>query len=358
MNVRYLVVALTALAVLPGPSPARETPAYEQSRLVADARGLKAVRIENARGSVRVVPSPDGRLHLTALKVTSGRSTKRTAELARQTHVETSSERGRYLVRVRYPQSQVVHVSFLRLLRGELDVPGVAVRLVLEMPPGLALELESSSGDFETSGLTGPQALETTSGDVEVRGTGSAVVVNTTSGDVSASQVGRARLHSVSGDVIVEGARGPLDVRTSSGRIELSSAADSVRAATVSGDVTVDGAPRGLDVGSTSGDVTVTGPVGGTVRVRSTSGDVDLGLGPALRRADVNTVSGGIEVGLAAGLRCDLTLTSTSGTLDADVPIQIRTMTRRELTGAVSGGGVPVSLHSVSGDITVSGGGR
>jgi DUF4097 and DUF4098 domain-containing protein YvlB len=72
----------------------------------------------------------------------------------------------------------------------------------------------------------------------------------------------------------------------------------------------------------------------------------------------VNTVSGGIAVRLAAGLGCDLTLTSTSGTLDASVPIQIRTMTRRELTGAVSGGGAPVSLHTVSGDITVSGGGR
>ena len=138
----------------------------------------------------------------------------------------------------------------------------------------------------------------------------------------------------------------------------MSGAADSVRAASVSGDIQVDRAPRGLDAATTSGQVTVSGPVDGTARVRSTSGDVQLELGPAARRADVNTVSGGIAVRLAAGLRCDLTLTSTSGSLDASVPIQIRTMTRRELSGAVSGGGAPVSLHSVSGDITVSGGGK
>ena len=58
MNVRHLVVALATLAILPGPSPAREAPVYEQSRLVAEARGLKTVRVENARGRVRAVAVP------------------------------------------------------------------------------------------------------------------------------------------------------------------------------------------------------------------------------------------------------------------------------------------------------------
>jgi hypothetical protein len=358
MSVRHLFSVLATLALLPGVSFARETTLYEEGRQVAEASGLKRVRVENARGRVRVVPSPDGRLHVTAVKFTTGQPSSRTSDLARQTRVETSSEGGRYLVQVRYPQTKVVRVSFMRLLRGELEMPSVQVRLLLEMPPQLALDLESTSGDLETGDLTGPQTLETTSGDIEVRGAASPVAITTTSGDVSASGLGPARVRSVSGDVAVEGARGPLDIRTSSGGIEVSGAADSVAVASVSGDIRVDGAPRGLDAGTTSGEVAVTGPVNGAARVRSTSGDVQLELGPAVRRADVNTVSGEIAVRMAAGLRCDLTLASTSGTLEAAVPIMIRTMTRRELSGAVSGGGVPVTLHSVSGDITVSGGGR
>ncbi len=358
MNVRHLVVALAVLAALPGPSAAREDKLVERSRQVVEPRGITSVRVENARGWVKVAPSPDGRLHVTALKVTTGTSATRAAELARDTRVETSTTGGRFLVRVVYPQSQVVRVSFLRLLRGELRVPSVQVRLTLAVPPGLPLELKSTSGDFETTDLTGPQSLESTSGDVEVRGAGAAVTVATTSGDVTAAGLGAARLRSVSGDVNVEGARGPLDVRTTSGEIVVTGAADSVRVASVSGDIQVDRAPRGLDAGTTSGGVSVTGPVNGTARVRSTSGDVALELGAGARRAEVTTVSGEIDVRLAAGLRCDLTLTSTSGSLDADVPIQIRTMTRRELSGTVSGGGAPVILRSVSGDITVSGKGR
>ena len=358
MNARHLVVALAVLATLPGSSAARPDKLVERSQQVVEARGLTGVRVENARGWVRVVPSADGRIRLTALKVTSGASSPRADELARDTRVETSSAGGRYVVRVVYPQSHVMRVSFLRLLRGDLWVPSARVRLTVEMPPGLALELKSTSGDFATSDLTGRQSLETTSGDVEVRGAGAAVDITTTSGDVVVSGPGGARVRSVSGDVRVDAAGGPLDLRTSSGEIAVSGAADSVRAASISGDIVVDRAPRGLDAGTTSGSVTVTGPVNGTARVRSTSGDVELELGAGARRAEVNTVSGEIAVRLAAGLRCDLSLTSTSGSLAAGVPIQVRTMTRRELSGTVSGGGIPVILRSVSGDITVSGGGR
>ena len=61
---------------------------------------------------------------------------------------------------------------------------------------------------------------------------------------------------------------------------------------------------------------------------------------------------------LAGGLGCDLTLTSSSGTLDSSVPLKIRTVSRHEMSGAVAGGGPPVVLRSLSGDIAVTGGGR
>ena len=84
MNVHHLVVALAVLAFLPGPSAARPDTLSGQSRQVVEARGLKGVRVENPRGRVRVVPSPDGRLHVTALKFTRGhRPRRRTPSPAR-----------------------------------------------------------------------------------------------------------------------------------------------------------------------------------------------------------------------------------------------------------------------------------
>ena len=357
MKAHHLLLAV-ALTLLPG-SVLADTPTLrEQSQQVVEARGLTGLRVENPRGLVQVGPSRDGRIHLTALKVTTSRMSSRADEFARETRVETSTESGRYVVRVRYPQRQMLNASLMQLFRGEFDLPRVEVRLALEVPPRLAVELETASGDLETSDLSGTQSLETTSGDVDVRAAAAFLSITTTSGNVVASGVGRARVRSVSGDVTLDAARGPLDVRTTSGNIGVSGVTDSLGLSSVSGDIRVDRAPRGLDAGTTSGEIVVDGLAGGLVRLRSTSGGVRFGLDRGLRRAEVGTVSGEISARLADGLGCDLTLKSTSGTLDSSVPLKIRTVSRHEMSGVVAGGGAPVVLHSLSGDIAVTGGGR
>jgi DUF4097 and DUF4098 domain-containing protein YvlB len=358
VKAHHLLLAVAVLALLPG-SLLAEVPALrEESRQVVEARGLTGLRVENPRGLVQVSPSQDGRIHLTALKLTTSRMSSRAVEFARGTRVETSTESGRFVVRVHYPQRQTLHASLSQLFKGEFDLPRVEVRLALEVPPNLPVDLETTSGDLETSGLAGSQSLQTTSGDIEVHAAAAFLSITTTSGNVMASGLGRAQVRSVSGDVALDAASGPLDIRTTSGDINLSEVTDSLGLSSVSGDIQVDRAPRGLDAGTTSGGIVVDGLAGGLVRLRSTSGDVRFGLDRSLRRADVSTVSGGITARLADGLGCDLTLKSTSGTLDSSVPLKIRTVSRNEMSGAVSGGGPPVVLHSLSGDIAVTGGGR
>jgi DUF4097 and DUF4098 domain-containing protein YvlB len=355
----HLLLVVAALSLLPRPLLAERISALrEQSQQVVEARGLKGLRVENPRGLIQVSPSRDGRIHLTALKLANSRMSVRARDFARGTRVETSTESGRFVVRVRYPQRQTFHTSFSQLFKGEFDLPRVEVRLALEVPASLPVDLETSSGDLETNGLAGPQSLQTTSGDIEVRAAGALLSIVTTSGDVMAAGLGRAQVRSVSGDVTLDAARGPLDVRTTSGDISLSGVTDSLKLSSVSGDIQADRAPHGLEAGTTSGGISVDGLAGGLVRVRSTSGGVRFGLDRNLRRADVSTVSGEVRVRLADGLGCDLALTSTSGTLESSVPMRIRTASRHELSGVVAGGGPPVVLHSLSGDIAVTGGGR
>jgi hypothetical protein len=358
VKAHHLLLAVAALTLLPCSLLAEVPTLREQSQQVVEARGLKGLRVENPRGLVQVSPSRDGRIHLTALKLSTSRMSSQAEDFARGTRVETSTESGRFVVRVRYPQRRTLHASLSQLFKGEFDLPRVEVRLSLEVPPSLPVELESTSGDLEIRDLVGALSLQTTSGDIEVHSAAALVSITTTSGNVMASGLGRAQVRSVSGDVAVDAARGPLDVRTTSGDINLSGVTDSLGLWSVSGDIQLDRAPRGLDAGTTSGSIVVDGLAGGQVRLRSTSGSVRFGLDRTLRRADVSTISGGITARLADGLGCDLTLKSTSGTLDSSVPLKIRTVSRNEMSGVVSSGGPPVVLHSLSGDIAVTGGGR
>ncbi len=350
-------VAAVAL-LLPGPAPAGTVTTREQSQATVEATGITGVTVENPRGLIQVRPSADGRIHIEALKLSTASESWRAQEWARDTRVETSTEGGRYVIRVRYPQRQAIRVNLWRFFQGDFDFPGVEVRLALEVPPRMPVQLQSASGNIESHDLSGLQRLSSVSGDVEVRAAGAPVDVSSTSGDITGAGLGRARVRTVSGDIGLDGVRGPLEARSTSGTVEASGIADSVVASTVSGDIRLDAAPRGLDAGSTSGSILVEGEAGGSVRARSTSGEVRFGLARDVRRVDVSTVSGDIHVRLAAGLGCALKLTSSSGNIETALPLKIRTLTRHEVSGAVRGGGPPVVLHSGSGDIAVTGGGE
>jgi hypothetical protein len=358
MNLRFASCAAVLLMLLPVAAPAEETTIREESRQVVEARGLTGVRVDNPRGLIRVSPSADGRIHVVALKLSTGRVTQRLRDFARDTRVETSTTGGRYHIVVRYPQHQVIHASWGQFFRGEVDLPRVSVRLGLEVPPGLALELDTASGDVETAGIKGAQSLQTTSGDIEVRNAGMELGLASTSGDVNATGFGRATVRGVSGNVTLRDARGPIVVSTTSGDVEVQGAADSVSVRCVSGEVRIDQAPRGLNVATTSGDVTVDGEAGGGVLLRSTSGSFELGLARGARRLEASTGSGDITVRVASGLGCDLVLSSTSGTLDCALPLRVRNMTRHQVSGVVGDGRAALILKTISGDIDVSGGGR
>ena len=361
MKRSHLLIAAAVLAIVPIRALADSDVWREQSQKVleaADLTNVRMVRVENPRGLVQVRPSPDGRFRLTALKLTRASDREHAGEFARATRVETAIEGDRYVVRVRYPQRQEIRISFWRIFRGGFELPTVEVRLSLEVPGRMGVSLDSASGDLETSGLAGPQSLETTSGDLQVRDARGPLEAGTVSGEVEADGLARARLRSVSGDVSVRRAGGPLDVRTTSGDIELRGVTDSLSVSSVSGDIRVDAAPRGFSAGTTSGGITIEGEAGGLVRVSSTAGDVTLGLLATVRRADVTTVSGDIHLRLPGNLGCTLGLRTSSGTLDTAVPLRVRTVSRREMTGVVHGGGVPVTLRTTSGDIVVTSGGE
>jgi DUF4097 and DUF4098 domain-containing protein YvlB len=236
------------------------------------------------------------------------------------------------------------------------EFPRVEVRLALEVPAGTRIRIGTTSGDIETERLSGAQYLTTTSGDVTVHDAGGRLEVSSTSGDVAVIGLESLRARTASGDIQVEGARGLLDVHSTSGEIQVSGVADSLLAKSVSGDIRADGAARRVSAETTSGEIAV-GSAAGVVRAETTSGDIRLDLSGPLDRADIDTASGSIVIGLDPALGCELDVRTSSGALDVDVPMRVRTLSRTAVLGVVHDGAARVRLRSVSGDIAVRRGG-
>jgi DUF4097 and DUF4098 domain-containing protein YvlB len=116
-------------------------------------------------------------------------------------------------------------------------------------------------------------------------------------------------------------------------------------------------APAGVRARSTSGEVDVRSACG-RVRLETTSGQVRTRLRGPLRLADLSSVSGDISAELVSGMGAQLTASTTSGTIDCNLPMSGARHERNRLQARIGPGGPNIHVSTVSGNLTVTSGER
>jgi hypothetical protein len=170
---------------------------------------------------------------------------------------------------------------------------------------------------------------------------------------------GRLRAHSVSGDLQVETAGRELELESVSGDVRLEGAGQDarLRLSSVSGDVRAEGVSGEVEAESVSGDLVL---ALGTVRrleVNSTSGRLELrtALEPDAR-LDLESVSGDVEVTVDGATDGHYELRSFAGDIEAcfgPEPERQRYGPGRRLDFTQGDGGPLVRIQTMSGEIEV-----
>ena len=198
-------------------------------------------------------------------------------------------------------------------------------RLVVKVPAGSSLFVNTVSADVAVRGVQGAQRLQTVSGDLDT--------------EAAAEDV---ECKSVSGDVTVNGSgqRGLLTVTTVSGDATVARVSGEVNGNTVSGNfaITMDEAVRSR-LRSTSGDLSLKGRLAADARIdfESISGDVRLDL-PVPLDAEFEVSSFNGEIRNCFGPKAQRTSQYAPGT---------------ELRFRQGQGGARVRIKTLNGDISV-----
>jgi Putative adhesin len=142
--------------------------------------------------------------------------------------------------------------------------------------------------------------------------------ITTASGDVSATDVaGDINLNTASGDINLQGVSGKIEVATASGQVRVRNAAGSVSASSASGDVEVEIArlegTRDLRFSSASGNVSVRLPndLDARVSVSTASGQIDTDFPLEVKRQEYG--SGSTARGQLGGGSRSLRISTASG---------------------------------------------
>jgi DUF4097 and DUF4098 domain-containing protein YvlB len=146
-------------------------------------------------------------------------------------------------------------------------------------------------------------------------------------------------------------------VSTASGDIEVSDLRGDVRVSTASGDVTVKGVNGRIHASTASGEMRVKDVVG-EVSAQSASGDVEVEISQLQGTDDMkfSSASGDVHVKLPSNLDADISMSSATGSIKTDFPIEVTENKRgpgSQARAQLGSSSRSIRLSSASGDVSL-----
>jgi DUF4097 and DUF4098 domain-containing protein YvlB len=145
------------------------------------------------------------------------------------------------------------------------------------------------------------------------------------------------RVSSGSGTVTVSNVRGDVSVNAIAGVIHVSHPGGRIEADAGSGEVDIQGAANDVKAHAASGRVSVQGNPG------------------ADSYWELKTLSGGVQLSVPASANFHLSAEAVSGEIRTDIPIVVEEQGKHSLRAHMGTGGGRVDVHTVSGEIRLSG---
>ncbi len=283
------------------------------------------VRLEltNASGDVDITGSADGKVHIHAEVRASGfgfdNPRKRLDDTIANPPIEQKG-------------------STIRIGKEFSNLRNLSITYNIQVPHDTEISATVASGAQIIRNVSGPVTVRAASGSIRLEQIERDAQLTTASGTISASDVG-SELHisTASGDVNISNVKGDVRANAVSGVIRIMKPGARVEATNTSGEVEIQGASNDVKAHAISGLVSVQGNPG------------------ADSYWDLKSISGGVQLRVPAAANLHFSAEATTGEIRTDIPIVVEEQGKHSLRAHMGSGGGRVDVHTVSGEIHVSG---
>lgn len=283
------------------------------------------IRLEltNASGDVDITGSADGKVHVHADVRASGMGFDNPQKRLDDTLANPPIEQKGDTIRI---GKELSHMS------------NISIAYTIQVPHDTEVNVTAASGAQTIRGVRGPVKVNAASGAIRVEKIDLHAQLTTASGSISATDIGNdVRVSTASGSVSISDAKGDVRVNALAGVIRVAKPGGRVEADTMSGAVEIQGAANNVKAHAASGRVSIQGNPG------------------ADSYWELKTVSGGVQLNVPMTANFHLSAEAVSGEIRTDIPIVIEEQGKHSLRAHLGSGGGRVEVHTVSGEIRVSG---
>jgi hypothetical protein len=283
-------------------------------------QGPVQIHITNPTGMAKIIPGPDGQVHIHAEFTLGAWPWQNPADKAREITSDPPIKQ----------QGGLVHIG-----EETNNFPNLSITYTIEAPADTELHGTAGSGNFDVTGIRGPVQLTTGSGDTRITGVQQDM-----------------ELVSGSGRISVAGAQGDVDVNSGSGNIEIAGCHGTLHGHATSGDISVAGPDGAVTIGTGSGDAKLAG-LQHDARVETASGSITVAGSPALQGYwEFHTSSGNVTLQLPPDAKFRLYAHSESGRISSDIPLAgEESDSKHDLRAHTGDGDARIEIRTISGAI-------
>lgn len=345
-----ITAILFAAVVVEGASYKHEE-ATSKSITVEDASRLI---IESLSGDIIII-GEEGRetIELKIVKIVRADDEETARKIAESMGVVVTRPEDMIKIETRYPKKGKVKRSIFSFFveRGQ----SMSISLTLTVPADMIVGAASASGDVEIGRMMSDVEVSSASGDLTIRDIGGDLEASVASGDIEVEDVaGSVYLGSAAGDIVVRNIGGDAEISVATGDVEITSIVGTLELNSYTGDSVVDGVGavtyEGINGSARFVDVR------GAVEASAASGDLSFRVSPVtLVDYHITASSGNVVLRFLEIMEDGFVLkaATTSGEINARLPITVTKVDRNRIAGIVRDGRARVFLETASGNITI-----
>jgi DUF4097 and DUF4098 domain-containing protein YvlB len=315
-------VFLAAVFVLPGCMSGRGVSgSFDRNYTVS---GHNRLEVTEPSGQVNITGSADGQVHIHGEVRAHSMGFEKPRERLDQTLADPGIEQRGDTIRVGKRLASMRNLS---------------IDYKIEVPHDTEISITAVSGSQTIQNVRGPVTAQGASGSVRIDHVERDTRINSVSGSIEVSDIGDdVRASSASGEVTVRNSKGDVRANSLSGSVHVTKPGGRVDTDSASGSIEIDGAKSDVKAHNVSGELKIYGDPG------------DHGYW------DLKTVSGGVQVYVPPNSNFRFSAEAISGEIKTDIPIVIEEQGKHSLRAHIGNGGGRIEVHTVSGEIHVSGG--